>query len=88
MPTTATRRVLAAAAVVLAAAACGTPTPPPAEGPAPSGAFPVTITHAFGTATIEAAPARIVALGKMDAEAAVVLGVPPVATSFGLDVYP
>jgi iron complex transport system substrate-binding protein len=95
-PTRRLRRTAAGAAIAaltLAVAACGAaPAPSDAPVPAPaapaSGAFPVTITHKFGTTTVEAAPSRIVALGKMDAEAAIALGVTPVATSSGLDVYP
>ncbi|ODU06950.1 MAG: hypothetical protein ABS81_03015 [Pseudonocardia sp. SCN 72-86] len=81
------------AVAALALAACGGAVAPagPASRPSaaqPGDAFPVTITHRFGTTTVTAPPTRIVALGKMDAEAAISLGVPPVATSSGLDVYP
>lgn len=92
-----TARARAAAVAVvaaLAATACGSgddgagsadPSTPLASA---DSAFPVTIKHAFGETTVPAAPTRVVALGKNDAEAAVSLGVPPVATSSGLDVYP
>lgn len=43
-----------------------------------SGAFPVTITHAFGETTIDAAPERVVAWGWGAADAAIALGVIPV----------
>jgi iron complex transport system substrate-binding protein len=53
--------VIAVAALVLAA--CGSPSAPEAPpADAPAGAFPVTITHAFGSTTIPARPTRIVAL--------------------------
>ena len=86
------RAAVVLAVAALAVAACGgapAPAAPPAPAPADApAAFPVTITHAFGETTIPAPPTRVVALGKNDAEAAVSLGVPPVATSSGLEVYP
>lgn len=45
-----------------------------------SGSFPVTITHALGTATIEKAPTRVVTIGQGAAEAAIALGTYPVGT--------
>lgn len=42
-------------------------------------AFPVTIPHAFGETTIEAAPERVVTWGWGSADAAIALGVVPVA---------
>ncbi|MGW6279640.1 iron-siderophore ABC transporter substrate-binding protein [Kribbella sp. NPDC055071] len=42
-------------------------------------AFPVTIDHLFGSTTIKAKPQRIVTLGGGDMEAAIALGVIPVA---------
>ncbi len=84
--------VLAVLTAALAATACGSDaepgTQPSGSGAPADAAFPVTVTHAFGETTIPSAPSRIVALGKNDAEAAISLGVPPVATSSGLDVYP
>ncbi|WP_170180699.1 iron-siderophore ABC transporter substrate-binding protein [Actinomadura pelletieri] len=61
-------------------AACGEDEPPddaPA-GNAATGAFPVTITHKLGTARIESAPKRVVALGEVDQDALLALGVTPV----------
>jgi iron complex transport system substrate-binding protein len=77
-------------AVVLVAAACGDDDTTTAEGSegAPSGsdsssdAYPVTITHAFGETTIEEAPARVVTWGWASADAAIALGVVPVAIPF------
>jgi iron complex transport system substrate-binding protein len=84
--------VVAVLTAALAVTACGSDAGPDAQSSGPqapaAAAFPVTITHAFGETTIPSAPSRIVALGKNDAEAAISLGVTPVATSSGLDVYP
>ncbi|MCU1536525.1 MAG: hypothetical protein JWP82_876 [Humibacillus sp.] len=41
-------------------------------------AYPVTLTHAFGTATITAEPKRVVTLGWSDADHVAALGVAPV----------
>ncbi|WP_158288201.1 iron-siderophore ABC transporter substrate-binding protein [Streptomyces sp. ICBB 8177] len=43
------------------------------------GAFPVTVKTAFGSATVTSAPKRVVALGWSDQDAALALGVKPVA---------
>lgn len=43
------------------------------------GSFPVTITHALGEATIDEAPQRVVTLGWAAEDAAVALGVVPIA---------
>lgn len=45
-------------------------------------AFPVTIPHAFGETTIERAPERVVTWGWASADAAIALGVTPVAIPF------
>ncbi|WP_433380277.1 iron-siderophore ABC transporter substrate-binding protein [Streptosporangium sp. CA-115845] len=54
---------------------------PAASAPATQAAsgFPVTITHKLGTATIESAPRRIVALGEVDQDTLLALGVQPIA---------
>lgn len=49
---------------------------------AASAAFPVTIPHAFGQTTIEAEPARVVTWGWGSTDAAIALGVIPVAIPF------
>lgn len=80
------RPLLAAvvALLLLATGCAATPAPPPASGSpsADPGAFPVTIGHAFGSTTIESAPERVVAWGWGAADAAIALGVTPVAIPF------
>jgi iron complex transport system substrate-binding protein len=49
---------------------------------ASSGAFPVTLEHAFGETTIETEPTRVVAWGWGSADDAIALGVVPVAIPF------
>lgn len=51
----------------------------PASSAPAEGAFPVTITHAFGDTTIEAEPTRVVTWGWGSADASIALGVVPVA---------
>lgn len=59
--------------------ACGTATTSPTPAAQqPSAAFPVTITHAFGSTTIPAAPTRVVAVGFNEADFVLALGVVPV----------
>jgi iron complex transport system substrate-binding protein len=53
-----------------------------ADDPGVAAAFPVTIEHAFGETVIEAAPERVVAWGWGSADAAIALGVTPVAIPF------
>src|SRR3954454_21890077 len=52
-----------------------------ASGGSASGAFPVTVSTAFGDVTVEEEPTRVVALGWSDAETALALGVQPVGAS-------
>lgn len=51
------------------------------SGSSSSGAFPVTVSTAFGNVEIEEEPTRVVALGWGDAETALALGVQPVGAS-------
>ncbi|WP_055554490.1 iron-siderophore ABC transporter substrate-binding protein [Streptomyces sp. NBRC 110028] len=52
---------------------------------AASGAFPVTVEHAFGSTKIAEAPKRVVSLGYTDDQAMLALGVKPVGM---VDQYP
>lgn len=49
--------------------------------PVEDGAYPATVTHAFGDVTVDKSPTRVVALGANDADFALSLGVLPVAIS-------
>ena len=84
------RAALVAAALTTAAslAACGSDDGGSASGSSSSssaggdgGAFPVTVSTAFGDVEIEEEPQRVVALGWSDAETALALGVQPVGAS-------
>jgi iron complex transport system substrate-binding protein len=72
----------AATALALTLAGCSTSEPADDTEAASSGAFPVTIEHALGSTTIEAEPERIVTLGWGSSDAAIALGVVPVAIPF------
>ncbi len=77
--------LIAAVIAAFGLAACGGDddgTGAGAAGTATSGAFPVTIDHAFGSTTVETAPERVVAWGWGSADAAIALGVTPVAIPF------
>jgi iron complex transport system substrate-binding protein len=92
MPTYTYRRRLLAALLLLVAlvlGACGSDdAAEPATGDhtsttaAGEDAFPVTIEHAFGSTTIEAAPERVVTWGWGSADAAIALDTVPVAMPF------
>ncbi|MDP9386821.1 MAG: iron-siderophore ABC transporter substrate-binding protein [Actinomycetota bacterium] len=73
----------AAALVALAATACGSDTASQGVGSAEQAttgeAFPATIEHAYGTTTIDRAPARVVSVGYSDQDPMLALGVTPVA---------
>src|SRR3954453_9716260 len=72
------------AATALVVAGCGSaPDEGSGEGGAiaSGGAFPVTVSTAFGDVTVEKEPTRVVALGWSDAETALALGVQPVGAS-------
>lgn len=79
--------LLAAAALVVTG--CGsdddTDSTSGGDGGSSSGAFPVTVTTAFGEVEIEEEPTRVVALGWGDAETALALGVQPVGASDWLE---
>ncbi len=83
------RRALAAAGAVVAAslvlAGCASGSGSSSDGATSStkadGQFPVSITTALGTTTIDSQPKRVVALGWGDAETALELGVQPVGAS-------
>ncbi|BAU31149.1 iron ABC transporter, substrate binding protein [Microcella alkaliphila] len=75
----------AASALVLAGCASGTPADEGDTGSAPAAdtaAFPVTIEHAFGETEIAEAPERVVTWGWGATDAAIALGVVPVAMPF------
>jgi iron complex transport system substrate-binding protein len=76
-----------AVALVGGATACGAPAPPePAPGAAAtSSAYPVTLTHRYGTTEITAPPQRVVLVGLNEQDAMLALGTAPVATSNFLD---
>ncbi|EME62434.1 iron ABC transporter, substrate binding protein [Rhodococcus ruber BKS 20-38] len=82
MPSTRIPRLLAAAGLtltfVLTACSSGGDDPAEASGPG-AGAFPVTIEHALGDTTIETEPERVVTWGFGSTDAALALGVVPVA---------
>lgn len=60
----------------------GSDTPGASDAPSDAeGAFPVTVTHAFGETTIEADPQRVAAVGWSDADVVVSLGEIPVGAT-------
>jgi len=60
-----------------ASAATGSTTPPPDD----EAVFPVTLTHKYGSTTIESAPQRVAVVGLVEQDALLALGVVPVGTS-------
>jgi iron complex transport system substrate-binding protein len=72
----------AAIAASLTLAGCSAPAPTATGTDASDGAFPVTIEHAFGETTIDAKPERVVTWGWGSADAAIAMGVVPVAIPF------
>ncbi|ARI55992.1 MULTISPECIES: iron-siderophore ABC transporter substrate-binding protein [Streptomyces] len=87
------RRRLAAALSVAALGVglltgCGTETEGKKSDDAPaaaSGAFPVTVEHAFGSTKVEKAPQRVVSVGYTDDQAILAFGIKPVGM---VDQYP
>ncbi|MEX2658350.1 MAG: iron-siderophore ABC transporter substrate-binding protein [Acidimicrobiales bacterium] len=86
MPLTRTRQLvlLPILAIVAILAGCGSDDPADTaaaagSAAAPGDAFPITIEHAFGTTEIADSPQRVVAWGWGSADAAIALGVVPVA---------
>ena len=89
------RNLLFGAAGVAAAgllAACGdSDSDTPAAGSssaATGGAFPATVTHQFGSTTVDAAPKTVVSLGWGDADALLALGVVPVGILDWFQAWP
>ena len=74
--------VIAIVLTCIGVAACGGDDKADAGGGDAAGAFPVTITQAFGETTIDAAPQRVVAWGWGREDAAIALGTVPVAIPF------
>ncbi len=72
------RSVAAVAVLLLALAGCGSDAPSDEGAGGASGAFPVTLNHAFGQTTIPAEPKRVVAIGYNDADFVLATGVVPV----------
>ena len=71
--------IAAATAALLVLSGCASGAPERTQEPAGSDAFPVTMEHAFGETEITSEPQRIVALGWGSADAAIAMGVVPVA---------
>jgi iron complex transport system substrate-binding protein len=84
---TVSRRLPAVALAALVAVAglvgCGAGTPPPAAAPVPATgqAFPVSVTHAFGTTVVPAPPQRVVTAGYTEQDIVLALGVQPVGVT-------
>lgn len=76
--------VLTLIATALVLAACGGDDDSDSDdapaSTAAAGAFPVTVEGAYGSATIEEPPLRVVTIGWSDADVALALGVKPVGT--------
>lgn len=73
-------------------AATGAPEPTAAaqatSAPETGAAFPVSIEHKYGSTTIEAKPERIVAVGLLEQDALLALGITPVGTTEWFGKHP
>lgn len=90
MPRSLLRTTAACAVLLLALAGCSSGTgEQPAEGgdAPPSGAFPVSLEHAFGSTTIPEQPQRVVTVGFNDADFALAVGVQPVGVRENIGDY-
>lgn len=73
------RARVVAVALILVATACGSAErTAPSVVPATAGAFPVTIEHRYGAATIPKTPQRVVSVGYHEQDTILALGVKPV----------
>jgi len=73
-------------ALALVLVACGSASRPRAAG-TPTGAFPVTVEHKYGSTTIKSEPERVVTVGYTDQDAVLALGVVPVGVGDFLGGY-
>ena len=80
-------RLILLALLALPIAACGSGEASSAGSTASSGAFPVTVEHKFGKTTVEKEPKRVVTVGYTDQDAALAVGVVPVAVGDFLGGY-
>jgi iron complex transport system substrate-binding protein len=83
------RTLCAALATTLVLASCGSDDEKATTSTtaAASGAFPVTITDAFGSATIEKQPERVAAVGFNEQDFVMALGIKPVAIREALGAF-
>ncbi|WP_256977835.1 hypothetical protein [Rhodococcus sp. 14-2470-1a] len=79
------RWAAAAAAAALLLSACSSSSDDtastPTSGSESSGAFPVTVDHAFGETTVESEPQRVVSVGYTEQDTLLALGVIPVGVT-------
>lgn len=73
---------ISCALVLVAAAACAPAAPAPGAAPTDAGgAFPVTVTHAFGETVVPAEPVRVVSVGFTEQDILLALDVVPVGVT-------